>query len=68
MQFWQIFTDVDYDEELGILRGIDAKGTTISISADGAITAKGKNPNTVNKLLKKSLLKNLTAAVLIFSE
>jgi ferredoxin len=38
------------------LRGIDAKGTTISISADGAITAKGKNPNSVNKLLKNLVL------------
>ena len=56
LQFWQIFTETDYDEELGILRGIDKKGTTISISADGAITAKGKNPFTVKKLLKKLVL------------
>jgi len=56
MQFWQIFTEIDYDEELGILRGIDEKGTSISISADGAITAKGKNPKIVNKLLKKLVL------------
>lgn len=56
LQFWQIFAETDYDEELGILRGIDEKGTTISISADGAITAKGKNPGSVNKLLKKLVL------------
>ncbi len=56
MQFWQIFTEIDYDEDLGILRGIDEKGTTVSISADGTVTAKGKNPKSVNKILKKLVL------------
>jgi len=54
-QFWHIFTETDYDEELGILKGV-TPDVTISISADGAVVAKGITIKKVNKLLKNLVL------------
>ncbi|HUT80936.1 MAG TPA: phosphoadenosine phosphosulfate reductase family protein [Candidatus Bathyarchaeia archaeon] len=56
-QFWAIFSEIDFDEELGIL---SAKGSnaTATLSADGAVVAKGK---TLAKT--KNLFKNLVYEV-----
>ncbi len=52
-QFWSIFGEVDYDEDLGILTVITESNNVVALSADGILTAKGKS---VKKVLKKLVL------------
>ncbi len=55
-QFWQIFSETDYDENLGILRGVTSDDISVTISADGALTASGKDARKIESLLKKLIL------------
>jgi len=55
-QFWEIFSETNYDENLGILQGETKDGTSVTISADGAVTASGKEAKQIEYLFKKLIL------------
>ena len=55
-QFWEIFTETNFDENLSILQGETNDGYSATISADGAFTASGKDPKILEHLLKKLIL------------
>jgi len=55
--FWEIFGKVDLDEELGLLTIISSESdVTVTLSADGAITAKGKTVKDTKTMLKHLVL------------
>ena len=55
-QFWQIFTETDYDSELGLLNAKWKDDVSVAISANGSIIAKGKEIKPVFKILKVLVL------------
>lgn len=55
-QFWGIFSETDYDENLGILRGVASDDISVTISADGALAASGGDARKIENLLKKLIL------------
>lgn len=54
--FWEIHSNTDFDEDLGILTGTTNNGVVVSLTADGAINAKGLNVSIVKKHMKKLVL------------
>ncbi|MCF2144144.1 MAG: phosphoadenosine phosphosulfate reductase family protein [Candidatus Heimdallarchaeota archaeon] len=54
--FWEIFGKADLDEELGLLTLTTPAGEVVTMSADGAITAKGKTIKGVKTALKNLVL------------
>ncbi|NHJ84251.1 MAG: 4Fe-4S dicluster domain-containing protein [Asgard group archaeon] len=56
IEFWNIFSDIDYEDDLGILTATIDNTITIALSADGAVTAKGPVLEKVKEALKMLVL------------